>query len=159
MTSNITELCQNFGIGLLLMYLETVSIKETPYLIIFSRSFYRKEMEIIGESKFVSLKRVHQYENFQSLKFEKSQQYIPKIHNRTQIFGGQKAHSIAIHTQMVSLMLYCEIGLIQQACTTTLNYFIQRKKFVFYRFGYFVFEQPGALDYSDEGGLSGLIFF
>ena len=23
---------------------------------------------------------------------------------------------------------------------------------LFYRFGYFVFEQPGALDYSDEGG-------
>ena len=68
MTSNITELCLNFGIGLLLMYLETVSIKEPLYLIIFSRSFYRKEMEIIGESKFVSLKRVHQYENFQSLK-------------------------------------------------------------------------------------------
>ena len=54
MTSNIAELCQNFGIGLLLMYLETVSIKEPPYLIIFSRSFYQKEMEIIGKSKFIS---------------------------------------------------------------------------------------------------------
>ena len=36
------------------MYLEIVSIKEPPYLIIFSRSFYRKEMEIIGKSKFIS---------------------------------------------------------------------------------------------------------
>ena len=57
MSSNITELCQNFGIGLLLMYLETAWIKEPLYLIIFSRSFYRKEMEIIGESKFISFKK------------------------------------------------------------------------------------------------------
>ena len=53
MTSIITELCQNFGIGLLLMYLETVLIKEPLYLIIFSRLFYQKEMEIIGKSKLI----------------------------------------------------------------------------------------------------------
>ena len=111
MTSNITELCQNFGIGLLLMYLETVSIKETPYLIIFSHSFYLKEMEIIGKSKFISKSpwsrvkakqgqarlfkwpRAWQIKNiYQSIKEKKA-----RLTLRFWIFLGQLNFSISYH--------------------------------------------------------------